>query len=304
MGIYARQDDSSSSSATTTTGSSWILAPSSTSSVSESVQVATPVSTSLPRPFDSSIGDNFTQPSCPQFFNDFLSNATFQECLPFSLLLQVGTPETINQHQHLQPNLTSTQTSNSFFATMQSPLSLIRTLDAACHLPSYPTCSTLMSSLATQLSTSACKSDLSLQNSVVTQAYAGLVAYDTLYAASCLTSPTTGNYCYADAVSNSSAPTSSYIYHLPLGMPLPGSVRPACTECLKDTMSVFAAAAGSRQSAFYNNYAQAAQLVDLTCGPGYVEAGAAISGGAKLRDERGMLVGFIALVAVFFNLLV
>jgi hypothetical protein len=90
MGIYARQDDSSSSSATTTTGSPGILAPSSTSSVSGSIQVATPVSTSLPRPFDTSIGNNFTESSCPQFFNNFLSNSTFQECLPFSMLLQVS----------------------------------------------------------------------------------------------------------------------------------------------------------------------------------------------------------------------
>ena len=91
-GIYARQDDSSSSSATTTGGSSYILAPSSTSSgaVSTSIQTATSVSTSLPRPFDSSLGNNFTQSSCPQFFNNFLSNATFQECHPFSMLLQVS----------------------------------------------------------------------------------------------------------------------------------------------------------------------------------------------------------------------
>lgn len=91
MGIYARQDDSSSSSATTATGSSGIPAPSSTSSASETIQTAAPISTTLPRPFDSSIGNNFTQQSCPQFFNNFLSNATFQECLPFSMLLQVST---------------------------------------------------------------------------------------------------------------------------------------------------------------------------------------------------------------------
>jgi hypothetical protein len=92
MGIYARQDDSSSSSATTTGGPSYILAPSSTSSgsVSTSIQTATSVSTSLPRPFDSSLANNFTQSSCPQFFNNFLSNATFQECHPFSMLLQVS----------------------------------------------------------------------------------------------------------------------------------------------------------------------------------------------------------------------
>lgn len=43
----------------------------------------------LPRPFDTSLGNNFTTDSCPQFFNDFLTNQTFLDCLPFSLLLQV-----------------------------------------------------------------------------------------------------------------------------------------------------------------------------------------------------------------------
>lgn len=184
---------------------------------------------------------------------------------------------------------------------MQSPLSLIRTLDASCHIPSFPACSNLMHSLATELSTNACKNDLSLQNPVVTQAYNGLVAYDTLYAASCLTSSTTGNYCYADAVANSSAPTSSYIYYLPLGMSLPGGARPACTDCLKDTMSIFAAAAKTKSSGFSNNYAQAAQVVDLTCGPGYVEAGVAYSGAAKLGEGTGLLIGLTAMVAILIN---
>jgi hypothetical protein len=184
---------------------------------------------------------------------------------------------------------------------MQSPLSLIRTIDASCHVPSYSACSTLMYSLATELSTEACKNDLSLQNPVVTQAYNGLIAYDTLYAALCLTSSTTGNYCYADAVANSSAPTSSYIYYLPLGMSLPGGARPACTECLKDTMSIFAAAANNKQSNFRNNYAQAAQVVDLTCGPSFVEAGVTYSGAAKFGGGSGMLVGLTAMVAICIN---
>jgi hypothetical protein len=43
----------------------------------------------LPHPFDTTLGNNFTTTSCPAFFNDFLSNQTFNDCLPFSLLLQV-----------------------------------------------------------------------------------------------------------------------------------------------------------------------------------------------------------------------
>lgn len=302
MGLHARQDDSSSSPAATTTatsGLSSIDAPSSTSSISESqIQTASSVPTSLPRPFDSSIGNNFTEPSCPQFFNDFLSNDTFQECLPFSLLLQVS-------HQSYYPDFqsqkltTNPQTSNSFFTAIQSPLSRIRTLDATCHLPSYPSCSTLMSSLATQLASKSCAKDLSLENPLATQAYAGFLAYDTLYAASCLTSPETGNYCYADAVSNTSAPTSSYVYYLPLGMSLPAGTRPACTPCLRDTMAIFAAAAADRKGDFRGDYAQAAQVVDLTCGPGFVQPGVASNMGAKTGGNS--MMGLVALAAILLN---
>ena len=46
-------------------------------------------SSSLPRPFDTGLGNNYTQPNCPVFINNFLHNDTFVSCLPFSLLLQV-----------------------------------------------------------------------------------------------------------------------------------------------------------------------------------------------------------------------
>lgn len=59
-------------------------------SATSSVAAATATATSdLPKPFDSSIGANFTTTSCPIFINAFLANSTFQSCLPFSLLLQV-----------------------------------------------------------------------------------------------------------------------------------------------------------------------------------------------------------------------
>jgi len=46
--------------------------------------------TSLPQPFDTTIGSNFTTGSgCPLFFNKFLNEPQFQQCYPFSLLLQV-----------------------------------------------------------------------------------------------------------------------------------------------------------------------------------------------------------------------
>jgi hypothetical protein len=160
-----------------------------------------------------------------------------------------------------------------------------------------------MSSLATQLASKSCAKDLSLQNPLATQAYAGFLAYDTLYAASCLTSPETGNYCYADAVSNKSAPTSSYVYYLPLGMSLPAGTRPACTPCLQDTMAIFAAAASERKGEFKGDYAQAAQVVDLTCGPGFVQPGVASNGGGKVGAASSLMVGVVALVAILLNAL-
>ena len=44
---------------------------------------------SLPHPFDTSLGNNFTTSSCPTFFQNFLNSDDFNNCLPFSLLLQV-----------------------------------------------------------------------------------------------------------------------------------------------------------------------------------------------------------------------
>lgn len=46
-------------------------------------------SSSLPRPFDTGLGNNYTNPACPVFMNNFLRNETFNSCVPFSLLLQV-----------------------------------------------------------------------------------------------------------------------------------------------------------------------------------------------------------------------
>jgi len=49
----------------------------------------TPVT--IPQPFDTTnlddTGNNFTASSCPQFIRTFLADASFQACVPFSMLL-------------------------------------------------------------------------------------------------------------------------------------------------------------------------------------------------------------------------
>ncbi|KAK5171783.1 uncharacterized protein LTR77_003419 [Saxophila tyrrhenica] len=237
----------------------------------------------LPHPFDTSLGNNFTTTSCPAFFNDFLNNATFQECLPFSLLLQ---------------------TSNSFFTTTRSLPDLTTTLTATCSVP-FRACASLMSSLATQIqSPSTCGPDLSLQNPTVTQAYNGFLAYTPLYHAGCLTDPTLRTpenekgYCFASAVTNASAPTSSYIYYLPLGVALPGGTQPSCDRCLRRTMGVFADYAGDGGQPLSGVYAAAAQQVDMVCGPTFVEANVVVSNGGASSRRLGGWLGVLAAAGV------
>lgn len=49
---------------------------------------ATPSDFTTPSPFDSSLSNNYTAP-CAQFFHTMLSDQSFIDCHPFSLLLQV-----------------------------------------------------------------------------------------------------------------------------------------------------------------------------------------------------------------------
>lgn len=60
--------------------------------------------TTVPQPFDQSVGNNFTAPSCGQFFQTFLSDPTFKACLPLSLLLQVSS---IARSTYTDPMLTT-----------------------------------------------------------------------------------------------------------------------------------------------------------------------------------------------------
>ena len=239
----------------------------------------------LPTPFDTSLGNNFTSPSCPAFFKSFLSNSTFQDCLPFSLLLQVYKrhPAT-NQTNQLT---TSTyQTSNSFFTTSRSRVSLTHTLDATCSIPNLERCVATMSSLAAEIqSPSTCGADFDMENPQVRQAYSGFVAYQPLYHAGCLTNAA-GDYCFAEAVHNASSPSAAYAYYLPLGVGLPGSAKPTCNRCLRDTMAVFALYAGDKAQPLSKTYGNAAEQLDGSCGSQFVEAAKVSTNAASTTPVR------------------
>ena len=153
-----------------------------------------------------------------------------------------------------------------------------------------------MADLAREIQSSdACGDDLELRNPVVLQAYAGFVAYEPLYHAGCLKNVPQGDYCYASAVTNATSPTSSYIYYLPLGMALPGGTQPTCSACLKNTMAVFAEAATNASQPLSVDYGPAAQQIDMTCGPTFVEA---VSTEASSAAAKGPMRTDLSLLSI------
>jgi hypothetical protein len=149
-----------------------------------------------------------------------------------------------------------------------------------------------MASLAEQIQADdTCGPDLKMENPIVMQAYRGFSAYQPLYHAGCLpnddqsgndnSSSSSGGgsaeYCYANAVTDSLHPESSYIYFLPLGVSLPGGSRPDCTTCLKNTMAIFANFVSDSQ-ALKGTYVGAAEQVQMNCGPSFAEASVQVTG--------------------------
>ncbi|OAP63937.1 hypothetical protein AYL99_03164 [Fonsecaea erecta] len=232
----------------------------------------TVVTTPLPTPFDTSLGSNFTSSSCPEFFSSFLNNSTFQSCVPISLLLQ---------------------NSNSFFRAQRSFTLLTQTLDAACNAP-LAICSPLLGNLASQLIDNAnCGQDYKKQNPLVSQAYAGFLAYEPIYRATCLRDQGTGNYCFSEAITNSSNAADSYPYYTALGLSMPQTARPTCSQCLKETLQIFAGYAENAAQPLAKTYLPCANQVDQSCGSGFVntqvKAGSVTSTNAAIEERKPSL---------------
>ncbi|KAK7526673.1 uncharacterized protein IWZ02DRAFT_468020 [Phyllosticta citriasiana] len=232
--------------ASSTTPPSTFLASSATHTAA--VSTATATVPTLPQPFDTSIGSNFTAASCPAFINSFLGNSTFTGCVPLSLLLQ---------------------TSSSFFDDTRSLVRTTQVLDVACNV-NYQQCTILMNHFASELTRDTnCGADFKAENPTVRQAYNGLVAYAPLYQAGCL-KDSAGSYCFANAITNSSNPTDSYPYYLPIAITMPGGSRLTCNSCLRDAMHAFWSYTGNKTQPISNTYAAAASQVNIQCGPHFV----------------------------------
>ncbi|KAL5117769.1 hypothetical protein ACEQ8H_004379 [Pleosporales sp. CAS-2024a] len=206
----------------------------------------------IPRPLDTGLSSNLTG-SCAAFLQQLRAHAAFQDCHPFSLLLQ---------------------TSSGFFDASKSYLRITQTLDATCGVNATQ-CKQTMDAFAKQIqSPSACKPDLDNDSPVVIQALNGLLAYPVAYSAACLRDGQ-GSYCFANAVSNTSSPTDSYPYYLPIGQPLPAGSRPTCNSCLQDAMEIFAQYGNDVTQPVSKTYPAAAQQISIACGQEFVNVTAA-----------------------------
>ncbi|KAF2867269.1 hypothetical protein BDV95DRAFT_503453 [Massariosphaeria phaeospora] len=201
----------------------------------------------VPKPFDTALSNNFTD-GCANFFRRLLTEPALRECRPFSLMLQ---------------------TSSGFFDASKSFIRITQTLEATCDA-NLTACVATTNDYARQLIEEGnCRVDYDNNNPQVLQAYNGLLAYEPLYQASCLRDDQ-GSYCFANAVTNTTATTDSYPYYLPLGVVMPGGARPTCNSCLQDAMAIFSSFASNSTQPVSQTYNSAAELVGGACGPTFL----------------------------------
>ncbi|KAK6355300.1 hypothetical protein TWF696_004410 [Orbilia brochopaga] len=203
----------------------------------------------FPRAFDTSLAlNNFTAPGCQPFFQNFLNNSTFVNCLPLSFFIQ---------------------NSQSWFDIIKHGIvPVTQALTASCSVDSNQ-CNAVMNEFGKALlDASNCGADFKSRNPVVVQAYASFISYSVVFAAGCQRSET--GFCYADAVTNTTNAADSYAYLMPLGVAIPGGARLTCSPCLQKTMRIYSAAADNTSLPISSTYAAGASLINLGCGPGFV----------------------------------
>lgn len=160
-----------------------------------------------------------------------------------------------------------------------------------------------MTSLAADLlKPSNCGEDYGNGNSVVKGTYHDLVAYEPVYRATCLTSPSTSNYCFVDALSNSTSPDDYSVYFMPLGNPLGKKAAPTCNDCLQATMEIFSRWAKKDGQPLDTTYLPSAEVVNGRCGDDFantnITVGSSIvTAGAGLATPLPNL-GFASIVAL------
>ncbi|PHH70987.1 hypothetical protein CDD80_5612 [Ophiocordyceps camponoti-rufipedis] len=197
------------------------------------------------------------------------------------------------------------QTSTALFEAEKQPGSITKVLDAACSVDASA-CSDYMARASARLAVE-CRGELEAGQPRVTQARVGLGAYGAVRAATCLRDG--GGYCFVRAVSNLTDPSDSYLFLMPLGMPLPRGSTPSCDACTRRVMAAYHAAAAGSDPRLRVLYGDGAGRINGVCGAGFVNgtvpraerSAAAAAAGGRGAGRRGgwtVLVAWAGLAAV------
>lgn len=238
-----------------------------------------PSSYVMPSAFDAILGVNFTSTSCPDFFQEFLSDDTFKTCYPLSLLLE---------------------TSTSFFRAMKNDTLLPAVMDQVC-AADLDTCTTKMNQLATEIQQNdRCGSDISKGNALAVSALNGFKNFPVLYRAGCLQDSTDSNkeYCFTKAAQAETA-SDLYLYYVPGGTSLPSGTRPSCDACSKAVMGVYSEYASNSTLPISSTYGNTRNTLAITCGPSFAPMVAATLQGSSSRNLASHLVSLMIAVVLF-----
>lgn len=132
------------------------------------------------------------------------------------------------------------------------------------------------------------------------QAYNGLIAYEAVHRATCLKNRGTGSYCFTEAILNSSNPTDFYPYYTAIGMSLPATIQPSCTECLRNVMEVYASYAEDGSQPLAKTYLPCANQVTSDCGAEFARTDVLVGslmGAQNKASASGVSVWLMVLTA-------
>lgn len=237
-------------------------------SIGTEIIIATPTVTEvpIPSPFDTNLNTkNFTAEGCPAFFEGFLNDDAFKECVPMSLFIR---------------------TSSEFGSISRSFARITRLLETACAAPKEK-CSRIMIDLADKIvEDNACGADYGLGNPLVVMARDGFLSFPYVRDATCLINPDTDNYCFADSSSNTTNTSGVYPFYIGVGLVFPSGTRPLCNRCLEAVMQIYAEAAQDKEQPASQVYNDAAGKINIGCGPSFVDQVPVTSSGASALSPQ------------------
>ncbi|KAL4739178.1 hypothetical protein BDV11DRAFT_188192 [Aspergillus similis] len=223
----------------------------------ESRSISSSSASTFPSAFDTSLSNNFTTTSCPTFFTSFLSDSSFTDCHAISMLLRDST---------------------AFFHTLTSAASTSRVLDIACAADVSSCASTLSSFASDLIDDSNCGKDYADGNPLVTNAYVDLITYEPIYRATCLQNPDTSDYCFVDAVTNTSNAADYDVYSLPYGSTINNATSlPTCSSCLQATLEVFSEWAQVEKQPLAESYLTSAEAINGKCGSDFANVNVTVA---------------------------